>query len=68
METGKFIKSLLALNGMTITELTPLLSGKTGEKYTGSGLTNKLWRNKITLAEAYAIAEILGYKIEFIKN
>jgi hypothetical protein len=68
METGKFIKSLLTLNGMTITKLTPLLSEKMNEEYTRSGLTTKLGRNKITLAEAYAIADILGYRIEFIRN
>ncbi|MDR1167346.1 MAG: DUF6471 domain-containing protein [Heliobacteriaceae bacterium] len=68
MDISKYIKSLLALNGITIKKLAVLLSEKTGTNYTQSGLTTKIRRGKVTLQEGFAIADILGYNLEFIKK
>ena len=62
------IKSLLALKCITITKLAELMSEKTGEKYTFQRISHKLRLNRITLAEAYIIADILGYDLEFIER
>ena len=60
------IKSLLAARCITITKLAELMTEKTGEKYTFQRISHKLRLNRITLAEAYIIADILGYDLEFI--
>ena len=39
---------------------------KTGKDYTFKSLTGKLQRGSLSLDEAYIIAEILNYKLEFI--
>ena len=41
---------------------------KTGEKYTFQRISHKLRLNRITLAEAYIIADILGYDLEFVER
>ncbi len=62
---SNYIKSLLTLNAMTIKQLNALLSEKTGVKYTDGGFRSKFVRNKISLQDAYYIAEILGYDLKF---
>jgi len=62
------IKSLLALKCITITKLAKLMTEKTGENYTFQKLSHKLRLSRITLKEAYIIADILDYKLEFIKK
>lgn len=62
------IKSLLALKGMSITKLAELMSEKTGEKYTFQRLSHKLRLERLTLKEAYLIANILDYRLEFIEK
>ena len=66
MKIREKIKSLLALNGVTITKLAKLMTEKTGEKYTFQRISHKLRLNRITLSEAYIIADILGYDLEFV--
>lgn len=63
-----YIKSILSLNGMTLTNLAALMSEKTGKKYTLPSLYSKLKIETLSLKEAYIIAEILGYDIEFKKK
>ena len=41
---------------------------KTGEKYTFQRISHKLRLNRLSLAEAYMIADILGYDLEFIER
>ncbi len=67
-EASKFVKSLLTYNGMTMEKLNTLLAEKTGVKYSAGGFRTKFGRNKITLQEAYYIAEILGYDLEFVRK
>lgn len=68
MHTREKIKSLLALKCVTITKLAELMTERTGEKYTFQRISHKLRLNRITLAEAYEIADILGFDLEFIER
>ncbi len=62
----RIIHSLLSLNGLTLTKLAEIMTDKTGKKYTLASLSSKLKINSLRLEEAYIIAEILGYDLEFI--
>lgn len=62
------IKSLLALKCITITKLAEMMSEKTGEKYTFQRLSHKLRLGRLSLKEAYIIADLLDYKLEFIEK
>ncbi len=62
------IKYLLSLRGMTITKLAELMSEKTGEKYTFQRISHKLRLGRLTLIEAYIIADILDYDLEFVER
>lgn len=62
------IKSLLALKCITITRLAEMMSEKTGEKYTFQRLSHKLRLERLSLKEAYIIADLLGYRLEFIEQ
>ena len=62
------IKSLVSLSGMTLTKLAELMTEKTGKKYTLASLSSKLKIKTLSLYEAYVIAEILGYNLEFNKK
>lgn len=68
MHIREKIKSLLALKCVTITKLAELMTERTGEKYTFQRISHKLRLNRITLAEAYDIADILGFDLEFIER
>ena len=67
MEIRNYIKSLLVLNCVTIKALAQMMSEKTGKAYSAKSLSHKLRRETLTLKEAYQIADLIGYKIEFIK-
>ena len=60
------IKYLLSLKGLTITKLAELMTEKTGEKYTFQRLSHKLRLNRVSLKEAYIMADVMGYKLEFV--
>ena len=66
MNVRKKIKSLIALRCITITKLAEMLREKTGKPYTFKSLTGKLQRGTLSLDEAYLIADLLEYKLEFI--
>lgn len=61
------IKSILSLNGMTLTHLAKVMSERTGKNYTLASLYSKLKIESLSLREAYLIADILGYEIDFKK-
>ena len=63
-----YIRSILTLNNMSVGKLAEAMSKLLGKKYTKSSLYGKFDRDTLTLKECQAIAEILGYHIEFIKN
>ncbi len=62
----RIIHSLLSLNGVTLTKLAELMTEKTGKNYTLASLSSKLKIKSLRLEEAYVIADILGYDLEFI--
>lgn len=68
MESKNYIKSILKLNAVTIKKMAELLNEKYPNKYTQNSLSLKINNNRLTFEEACVIGEILGYKLEFIKN
>jgi len=62
------IKTLLAQEGIRQKELAELLASKKGRSYSPANLSKKLNRQTFTYNEVLEIAEILGYRIEFIKE
>ena len=66
MNARNKIKSLIALRCITITKLAQMLREKTGKPYTFKSLTGKLQRGTLSLDEAYLIADLLEYTLEFI--
>ena len=61
------IKTLLAENDVSITELAKELSKKTGKYYSQSNISQKLMRQTLKYEEAKLIGEILGYELKFIR-
>lgn len=68
MKIRDYIKSLLALKGMTITKLAKMMTEKTGKKYDIQILSGRLGRETITVREFYIIAELIGYEIKLIEK
>lgn len=62
------IKSLLAENGMTLTQMAKLLTEKTGKKCTLANLSSKLVRGTLTYNDVVLLANTLNYKIEFVRK
>ncbi len=60
------VKSLLASKNVSMKELCKLLSEKYGKEYSLPNFSGKLKRGTVTYNEVLIIAEILGYKINFI--
>ena len=58
MNARNKIKSLIALRCLTITKLAQMMREATG----------KLQRGTLSLDEAYIIADLLDYKLEFTDN
>lgn len=68
MDNKSYIKSLLVLHNKSIAELATEMSEILNKPYTDSSIYGKLSRDTLTLRECQAIAKILGYRIEFIKD
>lgn len=68
MNNKNYIRSLLALNNISVIELAEKMTEMSDEKYTAGSLYGKLSRDTLTLRECQLIAKILGYRIEFIKE
>ena len=66
MQARNKIKSLAALRCVTLTKLAEMMAQATGKPYTFKSLVGKMQRGTISLDEAYLIAELLNYKLEFI--
>lgn len=67
MTVKEDIKSLLARESYTITDMARDLTTKTGKKYTVKTLSQKLTNGTLRYEEYKNIIEILGYKIELVK-
>ena len=61
------IKSLLALKCMTLKQLAEKMNSLDNKNYTAQSLSHKLARESLSLKEAYLIAQIVGFKLEFIE-
>ena len=66
MQARNKIKSLVALRCVTLTKLAEMMAQATGKPYTFKSLVGKMQRGTVSLDEAYLIADLLGYKLEFI--
>lgn len=66
MQARNKIKSLAALRCVTLTKLAEMMAQATGKPYTFKSLVGKMQRGTISLDEAYLIADLLNYKLEFI--
>jgi hypothetical protein len=68
MSIKKEIKHLLVEQDLTLTELAQKISEIKGIDYAVQNLSKKINRETIPYKEVELIAEILGYKIEFVKE
>jgi hypothetical protein len=68
MASKEDIKMLLAKENVTLIELARGLSAKTGQNYTLKGLSRKLAIDSLKYSEFKNIVEVLGYKIELVKQ
>ena len=68
LQVKEQIKTLLAQEDLKLKDLAEMISQKTGKNCSPDSLSHKLRRGSLTYNEVLVIAEILGYKIEFIKD
>ncbi len=68
MTVKEDIKSLLAKESYTITDMAKKLTDKTGKKYTVKTLSQKLVNGTLRYEEYKYIIEVLGYEIHLIKT
>lgn len=62
------IKAQITRKGYTMTQLVQLLNEKYNKKTAVQYLSNKLTRGTISFREVLEIADVLGYKIEWIEK
>ena len=67
MTVREDIKSLLAKESYTITDMAKELTTRSGKKYTVKTLSQKLTNGTLRYDEYKKIVEILGYKISLTK-
>ncbi len=65
MSIREDIKSLLAKENITLTELAKEISTKTNKKITVYSLSQKLLRDSMKYNDVKEILDCLGYEIEF---
>lgn len=68
MSIREDIKSLLAKENITLTELAEEISAKTHKKTTVYSLSQKLLRDSMKYNEVKKILDCLGYEIDFKKK
>ena len=62
------IKSYIAASGWLMVDIVKVLNEKYDTDTTSQNLSNKLSRGTIKYSEVLEIAEIIGYKIEWVKK
>ncbi|MCD3254356.1 LLM class flavin-dependent oxidoreductase [Clostridium botulinum] len=62
------IKSLIIKEGFTITQVAQKINEKNNTEYSVQNLVKKINNETIRYSEVLEIAEIIGYKIEWIKG
>ncbi|MCD3223983.1 LLM class flavin-dependent oxidoreductase [Clostridium botulinum] len=62
------IKSLIIKEGFTITQVAQKINEKNNTEYSVQNLVKKINNETIRYSEVLEIAEIIGYKIKWIKG
>ena len=62
-----YIKTILAENDVTVTQMAEEMSKRLGKTYSQSNLSQKLMRGTLKFDEAILIGEILGYELKYIR-
>jgi len=62
------IKSMIVKSGLTMNEVVRRMNEKYDRNDSVSNLSNKLTRGTLKYREAEEIAEVIGYRIEWIKQ
>ncbi len=62
------IKTILARENMTLSELAKKASERTGKSWTLQGLSRKLIKGTLSYNEAALLVSSIGYKLQFIKE
>ncbi len=65
---GNQLKAMLKLNGISITNLNKEINAIENTDYSVSNLQAKLTRGTISHSEVLQIADIIGYRLEWIKK
>jgi len=68
MNIKEEIKSIIVKSGISMTDVVDTLNKKYCRKDTVQNLSAKLTRGTIKYREAQEIAEVLGYRIEWVKE
>ncbi|MBS5802548.1 MAG: hypothetical protein KIC80_05985 [Brachyspira sp.] len=61
------IKTILAENDVSITQLAKEMTLRTGKFYSQSNISQKLLRGTLKFEEAKLIGQILGYELKYIR-
>lgn len=62
------IKTILAENDMSITNLAKLMTEASGKYYSQSNISQKLLRGTLKFEEAKLIGTLLGYELKYIRT
>ena len=68
MSIANDIKGHIAKEGLNITKVTEMLNQKNDTKYTVQNLHKKINNESLRYSDALEIAEVLGYRIEWVKK
>ena len=68
LQVKEQIKTLLAQEDLKLKELAEMIANRTGQKCSPDSLSHKLRRGTLSYNETLLIAEILGYRIDFVKE
>ena len=68
IKTQRFVKSILAREGLSLTDLAALITEKCNRSEIPQTISQKLKRGTIKYVEMQEIADLLGYDIEWNKR
>lgn len=68
IKTQRFLKSILAIEGLSLTDLAKLITENCNRSEIPQTISQKLKRGTIKYIEMEEIANLLGYDIEWIKR
>ena len=62
------IRSYMVKKGYSVQKVVELINQKYGRNDSGQNLTNKLHRGTLRYKEALEIADVIGYRIEWVEK